>query len=334
MNRNTPSFRQHSSGVWFTKWGGKPRYFTLNREESYEKYLQSLQEWARWRQHRDNQRLPAIEKTHTIESIYQKFLATRKAEGGIERQQFYEKHLKRFIAAYHDLYANDFRPMMLQRLKDGMLAKQFAPRTINHDIQAVRTMLQWAMDVELIEPVNVRGVKKLPLGPIPDKSWSASKVRHFILGCPKPNMRAWLAMCYLCGLRPKEGVRIMRGQGRGVQRGVMVIPNKATRSRIERHVLFSAEAFHWWRLAKPQWSRLDSFSQAVRDELECGPHQLRHSAGTNLIQRGVAREDADSILGHYPRAVSLTYMPMQWRRLRYLAARLTLRDSDSYCILS
>lgn len=333
MNRRTPTFRQHDSGVWYCKWGGRPHYFTIDREESYKKYLLSLQEWAKWRARRDTFKPPPLGDELTLQALHDRFVANRESEGGKERADFYRKHLKRFIAAYPDAIAAEFKPPMLQRLKDVLLIKRMAPKTINHDIQAVRTMFQWAMDLELIQPVNIRGVKKLPLGPIPDKSWTPTKVRHFVLSCPKANLRAWLAMCYLCGLRPKECVRIMTGQGRWVQRGVMAIPNKARRVRIHRHVLFSAEAFAWWRRAEPQWSRLDSFSQACRDLLKSGPHALRHSAGTHLIQSGVAREDADSILGHYPREVSLVYMPLQWRRLRYLAARLTLEDSSSYCIL-
>lgn len=333
MNRNTPTFRLHARGIWFCRWGGKDHYFTANREESYEQYLESLQAWARWRRRRDDMRLPKPGAEVTIQELHDRFVANRESEGGPDRAAFYRKHLKRFVAAYGPIIASDFRPVMLQRLKDAMLMARKSNRTTNHDIQAVRTMLQWAMDMEVIGPVNVRAVKKMPLGPIPDKSWPVSRVRQFILSCPHRNLRAWLAVCYLCGLRPKEMVRIMTGQGRWVDRGVMAIPNKSRVVRIERHVLFSAEAFRWWRACRPQWSRLDSFSQACRAVQGVGPHQLRHSAGTALMLAGVPRDDADSILGHYPRAVSVTYMRMQWRRLRLLASRLTLEDSSSYCIL-
>ncbi len=333
MNRRMPKLRRHASGHWFCRWAGRDHYFGRDRKRATQLYLASIAEFTAWRTQRDQFRLPPLSRSLTVQELHDRFVANREIEGGRDRADFYRKHLKRFVLAYSDAMAQHYKPNWLQILKDRLIISHLAPRTINHDIQAVRTMLQWAMDLELIAPVNLRGVKKLPLGEIPDKSWPVARVRQFVLGCPHPNLRSWLALCYLCALRPKECVRIMTGQGRWIQRGILVIPNKARRCRIARHVLFSAEAFRWWRAAKPQWSRLDSFSQACRLQLGSGPHALRHSAGTHLIAAGVAREDADSILGHYPRAISVTYMPLRWRHLRCLAARLTLEDPASCCIL-
>ena len=329
MNVQTPSFRLHAKGVWFCRWGGRDHYFTKDKAGSYNLYLASLSEWAEWRQQRDILRkLPPIKAQQiTIAFLAKKFLENRQNEGGIERRQFYEKHLKKFTASAGGNMAAAFKPAWLQVLKDRLIRLGYAPRTINHDIQAVKTMLQWGMDMEHVPTVNLKGVTKLPLPPIPDKSWPVVKVRQFVMGCPDENMRAWLAVCYLCALRPKEMVRIMTGQGEWIEHGVMIIPNKMrNRVRLHRHVLFSLEAFRWWRKCRKRWTRLDSFSAAVVRTQGDGPHRLRHSAGTHLMQRGILREDADAILGHYPTSVSLTYMPMQWQHLRRLMARISLKD--------
>lgn len=326
-NVKPPSFRQHATGVWFCHWGGRAHYFSLDRAESYKRYLDSLAEWSQWRKARDELRyLSLATPTLTVKDLASQFLDSRESEGGWERRDFYRKHLKRFLAAYSTAQAQAYKPILLQRIKDNMLAAGYKPRTINHDLQAVKTMFQWAVDLDLLQPVNTRGVRKLPLGEIPDKSWSRPKVLDFVLGTPDENMRAWLAMSYLCALRPSEAVRIMTGQGRWVQRGILQIPNKMrAKVRVPRHILFSAEAFAWWRRAKKRWTRLDSFSAAVGKARGDGSHRLRHSAATHLMLAGVSRADVDVILGHYPGRVTLTYIAPQWRRLRRLTARLTLK---------
>lgn len=327
MPRPAPTFRKHHTGVYFCRWGGKDHIFSKDKDASYKQYLDSLRDWAEWQAERKAVLARPFRKL-TVKELSDQFLQSRFAEGGRDRQDFYAKHLRRFLSSHAGDRAETIRAVHLQHLKDYMLGQEKfrAARTINHDLQAVKTMLQWAMDLEYIPPVNLHGVKKLPLGEIPDKSWPIGKVRKYILGCKDENMRAWLAIHFLCAMRPKEVVRVMAGQGEWVQRGVLKIPNKAGQKvRLARHVLFSPEAFSWWRLGKPRWSRLDSFSAAVKREQSETSHPLRHSAGTILIESGVHREDADSILGHYPRAVSLVYMRMQWRRLRSLAARLTLK---------
>lgn len=326
MNAKPPGLRRHKTGIFFCRWGGKDHYFTRDQAESQKLYLQSLAQWTDWRQHRNTLRFPPLRSMITVQELHDRFLQNRGAERGAECEYYYRKSLRLFVASYADIPADAVRPAQLQRLKDVLASQGRAPKTVNHTVQAVKTMFGWGADMELIRSVNLRGVKLMSLPPIPNKSWTPGFVRRFILECPDEKLRPWLAVNYLCALRPIETVRIVNGEYEWEQRGVMIIKNKAWRRvRLARRVLFSAEAFSWWRRCEPIWSRLDSYSARCRSVAGSSPHRLRHSAATHLLQAGVPREDCDAFLGHYPSAVSLIYMPLQWRRLRLLGCRLSLQ---------
>jgi integrase len=326
MARQPPKLRRHVRGQFLVHWAGQDHWLGTDEKLANERHVDEIAKWAEWQQQVRQSRAARPKRGMSVQAIAESFFRTRLAEGGPERLRFYRTHTKRFLAAYSTARADCVRPVMLQRLKDAMLASGLAPRTINHDIQAVKTLFQWGMDLELIPAVNLHGIRKLPLPEPQDKSWTPAYVRAFVLGCEDENLRAHLAINYLCALRPKEVCRIMRGEGRWEQRGILLIPNKVGwKTRVSRRVLFSAEAFGWLRKCAPQWTRSDSYYHAVIDCREAGPHRLRHSAAAHLNARGVPREDVDAILGHYPSSVSLTYTPMRWRHLRLSASRLTLR---------
>jgi integrase len=317
-----PKLRKHARGYWFCRWGGRDHYLHRDRDIAQDLYLNDknhgLPAWSQWL---SDQRAARVEQKRraevlTLTQLRDRFLENRELESGPDTEAFYRKHTRRFDLSYGGFYAGHASAQMLQLLKDEMLRQRYAPRTINHDLQAVKTMLSWAMDCGLVPLVRLRAVRKLAVGPVENKAWSRSRVKAFIEAAPE-HMRPWLAVQYLTAARPMEMVRLARDQGEWVERGVYALRNKAERNvTIRRHLLFSRVAFAWWRRIEPHWTRLDSYSAAVRRVLEHGPHPLRHSAATHLLQAGLLRDDADAILGHYPRRVSATYMLPQWQHLR------------------
>jgi integrase len=270
-------------------------------------------------------------KAYAVVELTTMFLAAKELQGGMDLRRYYEKHLQRFSRAFGDIRADVIRAINLQSIKDDMIRAGYAEKTINHDVVAVKAMLNWAMGLEYIPAVHLKGVKTCPLGPPPDKSMPVKAVRKMVLGAPEP-VRSWLAISYLCLMRPSEVVRCVQDEGEWVETGVFRLDRGKIdkKARLARHVVFSPEAMKWRRLCEPVWSRLDTYSAAVRRECgPGGPHALRHSAATHLAQLGVDRADIDLLLGHAPPRVSLTYAPIMWQPLRRTAARITLRSVSS-----
>ena len=326
MNVRTPSFQQHPTGQWFTKWGGKFHYFGQDREPAYEKYLANVVEWAEWRKARKTQRFLPPTKAFSVIKVIELFLNDHEVEGGIERRRYYEKHLARFSAAFGTVRVDVIRVTALHAIKRDMQVARYAAKTINHDLIAIKGMLNWAVDREMIPPVQLRGCKTLPLGP-PEKR-ALPIARIFAMLCTSDtNMRSWLAINYLALMRPTEVIRVVHNEGDWTEPGVFRLDRGKidTKARYARHVVFTPEALSWLSTCKPVWSRLDSYSQAVRKVCgHGGPHPLRHSGATHLARAGVARADIDLLLGHMPARVSLTYAPIVWQPLRDSAARITL----------
>lgn len=332
MNDKAPSLRRHVSGQYMVRWGGRDYYLGRDRVAAQEKYLSDpavgLPAWSEWRASRDAHRFPPLRQSVTVLALAEQFLENRELEGGRARRAYYRTHLRWFVALHCTRRAESIRPIVLQNFKDGLIARGYQPKTVNHHVQAVKTMMQWAQDLELIPALNLHGVKLLRLGPIADKTWAADLVRRYVFSCDRPALIPWLAVNYLAALRPIEVVRIARGEGEWIAHGVMRIPNKmGWKNRMPRVVLLSAEAFGWLRSARTVWTDRSAYCAACARYCGAGPHQLRHSAAAHLSRAGIARADVDQILGHYPGAVSLTYTPPEWLRLRPLLSRITLRGS-------
>lgn len=313
-----PKLYRHATGQWCCKWGGRFHYFGTNKKIAKARYLESIKEWAAFKA-----RPRARRSRRRIIDVAERFLDSKDAEGGRDVRGYYAKHLARFITTFADVSAGRIRPRELEHLKQSMLEAGYAPRTINHDLTAIKTMLRWAGSMDLIPPVSFGGVRSLPLGPPPDKSLP-DEVVWSMIRASGDRLMPWLALNYLCLARPSEIVRLVHQQGRWVEPGVFRLDRgKIDKSaRLPRHLVLSDSALTWLEHASPTWSRLDSYSQAVRRVCEYGPGVLRHSAATNLHRLGVAREDIDLLLGHAPPRVSLTYAPIVWQPLRQKAALL------------
>ena len=324
MNTRTPQLRKHATGQWFVKWAGKSRYFGQDFDKAQQKYLtdpkDGLPGWSAWRAARNTKRFPPMQSSLTVPEVVEQFLNYKGLEGGLDLERYYTKHTKRFLHICGLVRADLVRIGHLQKLKELMLRRKFAPKTINHDLQAAKTVLRWAAAMEYMSFIDVRLVRSCPLPEPPDKSMKLPQVKRMIAQS-RPNMAAWLAINYLALMRPSEVIRVVLNEGTWESKGIYKITAKG---RV-RHVVFSALALKWLAKCKPQWSRLDSYSQAVRDELgRGGPHALRHSAASHLHRLGVDRATVDLLLGHLPSRVSRIYAPISWRSLRASAARLRL----------
>jgi integrase len=336
MYTKPPKFRKHARGLWFCHWAGKNHYFTRKRAESYKLFLKSIEDWTAWREAREAQRPRLSSTVDTMTDLAERFLEAKELERGDDMRRHYTKHLKRFLNAYGPQRVDVVRPIHIQAVKDEMLRGGYAPRTVNHDITAIKVLLNWGCGLEYIPPINLRGVKLLPLGPPPNKAIAVDRVRTMILHPPTADadtirrhkqLAPWLAINYLCLMRPSEVIKVVHKHGEWTEDGIFRLKNGKTdlTAKMARHVVFSDEALTWLDQCQPVWSRLDSYSPAFRRVFGSGgPHPLRHSAATHLGQLGASRADIDLLLGHAPSRVSLTYAPVSWQPLRAIAAQLTL----------
>ncbi len=309
-----------------TRWGSRNRYFGRDRQAATQSFAASMAEWADWRNGIETARIAPPKTRFRVIELAEQFIASKTRERGDDLGRYYRKHLKRFLHAVGGAYADKVNVRDLEALKVEMLRAGYAAKTCNHDVVAARAMLQWAMNMEYIPTVALAGCKILALGPPADKSLSIKAVKAWVNDAPEP-VRPWLAVNYLTLARPIEVVRMVNGQGVWSEAGVMRLDNHKTAlvTQEPRHVVFSELALKWFEQCEPVWSRLDSYSAAVRHACgKGGPHPLRHSGATHLLDAEVSREEVDCILGHLPRRVSRIYARINWQSLRVKVRRLSL----------
>lgn len=325
-NVRTPSFRQHGDGRYFNKWAGKKHYFGKDLPAARLLHAESLREWALWQEARQQALRLAPQARPLIVDIAERFMNAKQLEGGIDLRRYYAKHLLRFLRLFHSARGNEIRGRNINAVKEFMLQRGYAPKTINHDIGAIKTLMTWAMDQEYIPDINLRAAKKLRLGPPKSRALDFITVYTMIHEAPPP-AQAWLAVTYLTAARPTETVRLVNGLGEWVEQDVFRVSKGKTdqQTREPRHLILSPLARLWLLACEPVWSRLDSYSAGVRRVCgNGGPGALRHSAATFLRRGGTSREDIDLYLGHTPSRVSRTYTREGFSHLRATARLLVL----------
>ena len=165
MNQKPPMFRKHASGNYFCRWGGKDHYFGKGKDDAHDQYLKSLEDWAVWRRGRDGRRLPPMSKSFTVAKLVEMFVAQKDVEGGVDLARHYAKHLKRFNNYFGEARGDMVRASHVQSVKEEMIRGGYKPRTVNHDIVAIKAVMSWASQFEYIPMVSLKGVKTMPLGP-------------------------------------------------------------------------------------------------------------------------------------------------------------------------
>lgn len=322
MNTRVPRLYQHKDGRWMTRWGGKNRYFGRHQDRAVQLYRQSLGLWRDWKHNRQYEQAGS---PLTVLDLSEQFIEARGLEGDDDTAAYYRKHLKRFVNLLAESPAVLVRPAHIHSIKQDMIREGFKPRTVNHDICAIKYLLRWGMGLEKIPAVNLEGVKALPLGPVLPKGWAVKDVRAYIKNA-HADVQPWLACQYLSAARPSEIVRLVNACGELTQKGIFRLDRGKTdrRAKLHRYLVLSNVGLKWLARCEPYWGRLDSYSSAAKQLAGRTPGPLRHSARTHLLALGVPRADVDSIAGHYPSRTSLTYGEMPWQRLRAAAARLKL----------
>lgn len=329
MGMKPPQLSFHeASGQWFVKWAGKNHYLGKNRAAAEERYLTDpvigLPAWTAWRADRNTKKYPPLKSMRrSVADVAEEFLDRKALEGGRSRRYGYAKHLKRFLYSFGAAAIDDIQPRHLESLKEHMLrgklaGKRYSEKTINHDLSAIKSLLIYAERMDYRPPFPTKAVQPLPIAEPRDMSYTPEEVGRILLKAPN-RMRPWLAICYFCLCRPSEVVRLVHRQGTWEEEGIFRCAGKMSwRTSRDRRVVVSRHAQYWLDQAERRWSRLDTFSEAVRETFGkgMGPKRLQKSAAKHLHLAGVARADIDLLLGHLPPRVSQIYNPIAWQHLR------------------
>lgn len=324
MNTRKPSLSKHkASGQWYVRWGGRCHYLGKDRAKAREAYAEQIVEWAKWRAGRDGPagltapRRDAI----TVAELVQRFLATKQAECSPATADFYRYALRPFTAIYAPKAAESIKAKNLQAYKELLIGLGHGPKHIKHLLSSVKTLFQYAMDLEDIPAINLHAVKT-PRVPRPEpKGYNITAMRGMVNRAPH-SLKPWLRVNWLTMARPMEVVRMVHTDGVWIKPWLFE-PTAA--KTLGRRIVLSTLALKWLKHCDPHWSRLDSYGKACR---RCRggltPHPLRHGAAQRLHALGVDRATVELILGHALPRVSETYLPTPWQALRESVSLLTL----------
>lgn len=295
-----PTLIRAARGYYYTRWGGQTFTFGSVEEEARAKFLSpasqhpgSLARWAAWRemeQHAASTLQAGARSRRTVIELAEEFFDQYSSAGREETATYFRSHLRRFLHACGAFKASDVDVGMLEafrvdlsRLGRGAAsvpgADVLAPKTIAHDLKAIKTFWRWASS---IHPAECRAIEltaiKVPRQQEPTPHpITPEAVRSMIsLGAAAhPELRSWLSLMYLAALRPSEVLRIAAGEGRFepivypaatpdgptaggvdrsqagapcrvVERGLYVIRSKVQhRTGAPRRVVLSDEALMW-----------------------------------------------------------------------------------------
>jgi len=322
-----PKLHQHHRGQFFVKYAGQRHWLGSDKKVAQIEYADHLRRWGEWKSKKAETRvrvLPGGPKR--IVDVYDAFIDQRRACVTSYTTVFYEGSLRRFIAVYGRYPADMVRVGEILAFRSDLLSMGLARKTVNHEIGAIKTLMQWGAGMEFMPALPLQAIKALSLPPVPKKGYKLADVRK-MMAKAEDKLKPWIAVNWLTMARPMEMVRLVAREGVFESKGVFRFNESktSTRSGEPRHLVLSDLALKWLGKSEPLYSRLDSYSRSVRRACGAGgPHPLRHGAASHLHSLGVDRVTVDLILGHLPSRVSRSYVPIDWPALRPTVSRLTL----------
>lgn len=244
-----PSVRQKANGAWFVHWGGKEHYLSMDSVIAHKMWADptsthpgARSAWLRWRA----ARLHAVSSTRaapvalSVVQAAERFLAAYEAAGRPTTAAYFRGHLARFLHAHGgaDLVTlttpapdrHQFQPPivpLLEAFKTDLAspmrgvgrggrggqggARTLEPRTINHDLTAIKRLFNWAAEQGHCPEVRWRGVKKLPVRrahpedlPIPELVQRMAQLRQ-----ADEHLWRYCLLNYYTLARPSEVVRLI-----------------------------------------------------------------------------------------------------------------------------
>jgi integrase len=181
------------------------------------------------------------------------------------------------------------------------------PATQRKDVAALRAFYKWLEEEAEVHISPARAlhgpvVHNVNPKPIPDSDWAALWNSEM-----SPQLRAALGLGYFCGLRRQEIFSLT-----SAQISVSKVSDMARKGG-GKHTLP-------WR---EMYEILVEWCQSINSKAYT-PHQLRHSAATNLLRAGVPLHMVSALLNHSSPTITMRYVKAtgdelaEWRMQRGL----------------
>jgi len=380
MHIREPTPRERHAGKWFVKWGGKEHYLSTDPQTAKNLFYSptsphpgSLSAWQAWARQRatpgsHSHRAASSDLRPALVDVAKDMIADYARRGRPDTAGYYRNALAHFMQVHGladlvELASTDARkqrytppivPLLNAYITDLTHAPKktrLAPKTINHEVNAVQRLFNWASEHGRCPAVLWKGVQKLPTRRGTPQVRPIEEITSTILalGERDPDLLPWLILTYLCCLRPSETYRLIANMGEwltirdlkghplpalsadGSKGGVFrlhVHKGSWRGEGSERFIVVTPEAAHWLRIARPIWTARDSYSAACYEaDAPWGPSILRDSAASHLLSMGVALADVQILLGHLPPGEWKSYANIPWPALLLKAARITVRPA-------
>lgn len=324
-------YQQKAGGNWYVDYtdgrGRRVRKAIGPDEDEAAVALRAYEEKAR--QQRAGL-LPLIDNTATLEDLKVAFIEHVKRQRSRGTHTFYTNALKAILPRLHartveDLYRGDVEQFIAARLKEA------STRTVSLEVSALKRMLNWAVEHELISTNPVKtcgGIRQVPKRP--RRALTRDEVRRLLKASPEHYHRIWFTFL-ATGLRRSELIELRWGdldfsasmlqvrpeiaktrKGRSIPmpqelRSMLADMKREQGPTLGDHV-FLNEAGRPWRnnLLKRFKRCVREMCEAARKEdpsVEIDPtglhlHALRHTYGTLLYHSGVDIKTIQALLGH------------------------------------
>ena len=362
MSHSVPTLRQHTRGYWFVRWGGKDHYLSANKatakmlfEDPSGEHPGSLVRWLADRELKARMKRAKQSQDRFVVDVAEEFLEHYLRDGRVQPMKYHRKHLTRFLSVLGTVKIHQIDVPALIAWRDDLMRLDLAPKTLAHDIGAVKTFFNWASENQHGPMLNLKAIKKPFIPPPVVKRLTFQQVASMVRTAyaSDPNLAAHIALNYLCLMRPSEVIRFVNGEGHFnpvviTRRGRVVYKNDAElveprgvfqldRSKTERRssyprtVVVTDQALAWLSIARPVFTHesptraLDKYSKAVRKVCgPGGPKILQKSAVWHLQLAGVEEGETDQLLGHGPSASWRSYGLRVWSILRETASRISV----------
>jgi integrase len=232
-----PRPRQKSNGAWFVRWGGKDHYLSTNALEAQRLWLDPMSRhpgarvaWLRWRTARRH----AVESAdltagppRLVVDVARELLEEYQAAGRAQAAHYFRTHLARFVNMHGEAQLlalavpaperGVYQAPIVRLLEAHKIdfsqpsAGGYSPRTINHDLTAIKRLFNFAADRGLCPTIHWRAVRRLPV-PAPEPEELSPRVLFRVMRRihrREPLLLPYLALNYLTLARPSEVVELV-----------------------------------------------------------------------------------------------------------------------------
>ena len=179
----------------------KPFYLVNGKEPAQERRTQILREMQLQEPEPPN---PAL----SLEDLSESFLQYAHDNKAPSTYEFYRHLLSAFVRAHRGWAVADVTPIELEAFKRKLVAEQLSPTTVNHHLNVVQIMFNWAVKFGYLKAHDLSKVEKLkkPKGRIRFLS-EDDEVR--LLEASGPLLRDILVLLLNTGLRTSELAELM-----------------------------------------------------------------------------------------------------------------------------